>query len=79
MQTLEFYNSDGSISGACGNGTRCVAYLLSKEKNKRNSIDVQTSSGILNSKILKDKLVETEIGIPKTKWNEIPLSKGIKY
>ena len=27
---LEFYNSDGSISGACGNGTRCVADLLSK-------------------------------------------------
>ena len=22
---LEFYNSDGSKSGACGNGTRCVA------------------------------------------------------
>ena len=73
---LEFYNSDGSFSGACGNGTRCVAYLPSKEKNK-SSIDVQTSSGILNSKILKDKLVETEIGMPKTKWNEIPLSKEL--
>ena len=32
---LEFYNSDGSTSGACGNGTRCVAYLLSKENNKK--------------------------------------------
>jgi diaminopimelate epimerase len=73
---LEFYNSDGSFTGACGNGTRCVAYLLSKEKNK-SSIDVQTSSGILNSKILKDKLVETEIGMPKTKWNEIPLNKEL--
>ena len=28
---MEFYNSDGSVSGACGNGTRCVAYLLSKK------------------------------------------------
>ena len=28
---LEFYNSDGSVSGACGNGTRCVADLLAKE------------------------------------------------
>ena len=26
---LNFFNSDGSESGACGNGTRCVAYLLS--------------------------------------------------
>ena len=31
---LIFYNSDGSLAGACGNGTRCVAYLLSKENNK---------------------------------------------
>ena len=28
---LEFYNSDGSTSGACGNGTRCIADFLSKE------------------------------------------------
>ena len=32
---LEFYNSDGSTSGACGNGTRCVANFLSKEKNQK--------------------------------------------
>ena len=32
---LEFYNSDGSKSDACGNGTRCVAHLLSKENSKK--------------------------------------------
>ena len=32
---LEFYNSDGGVSGACGNGTRCVANLLSKESDKK--------------------------------------------
>ena len=35
---LEFYNSDGSISGACGNGTRCVADLLSKEDNNKEIV-----------------------------------------
>ena len=35
---LEFYNSDGSVSGACGNGTRCVADLLAKENNKKEII-----------------------------------------
>ena len=48
---LEFYNSDGSKSGACGNGTRCVASLLSKENNKKE-ISVWTLSGNLKSKIL---------------------------
>ena len=74
--SLEFYNSDGSSSGACGNGTRCVAYLLSKENNK-NEIEVLTSSGNLKSKIFENKIVETKIGIPKTKWNEIPISKNL--
>jgi diaminopimelate epimerase len=73
---LEFYNSDGSVSGACGNGTRCVADLLSK-KNNDKEIVLWTSSGPLKSKILGNNLVETEIGIPKTQWNEIPLSKDL--
>ena len=72
---LEFFNSDGSISGACGNGTRCVAYLLYKENNKKEIVFC-TSSSILKSKILKNNIVETDIGIPKVLWNEIPLSEN---
>ena len=39
---------------------------------------------ILKSKILGNNLVETEIGISKTNWKEIPLSrkldtKNLKY
>ena len=73
---LKFFNSDGGESGACGNGTRCVADLLSKE-NGNKEIVLWTSTGPLKSKILGNNLVETEIGIPKTNWNEIPLSKEI--
>jgi diaminopimelate epimerase len=73
---LEFYNSDGSTSGACGNGTRCIADFLSKENNQKE-ITVQTSSGLLKSKILGNNLVITEIGIPKTNWEEIPLNKEL--
>ena len=71
---LIFYNSDGSESGACGNGTRCVAYLISEENNKKE-INLKTKSGVLNSKILDKNLVETVIGIAKTEWKEIPISQ----
>jgi len=74
--SVEFFNSDGSPSGACGNGTRCVADLLSKEKNK-NSITVTTESGNLNSKILGNNMVITQIGVARTEWHEIPLSKNL--
>ena len=74
--TLEFYNSDGGVSGACGNGTRCVANLLSKESDKKEII-LTTLSGDLKSQIIAEKLVSTEIGIARTKWNEIPLSEDL--
>ena len=74
--SLEFYNADGSKSDACGNGTRCVAFLLSKEK-KENEISLFVSSKELKSKILENNQVETIIGIPKTNWEEIPLSKSL--
>ena len=73
---LEFYNSDSTVSGACGNGTRCVADFLAKESDKKEII-LWTSGGILKSKILGNNLVETEIGAAKTNWNEIPLSKNL--
>ncbi len=73
---IEFYNSDGGTSGACGNGTRCVAYFLSKEMNK-DKIVLGTEAGNLESKILGEKLVETKIGQPKTKWHEIPLLENL--
>ncbi len=71
---LEFYNSDGSKSEACGNGTRCVAYLLSNENNKKE-INLSVNSKILKSIILDNNQVETTIGLPTMKWNEIPLRK----
>ena len=73
---LEFYNSDGTQSGACGNGTRCVAYLISKEINKKEIL-LSTTSANLNSKILENEEVETKIGIPKLNWDQIPLSKNL--
>ena len=73
---LEFYNSDGSPSGACGNGTRCVAYFLSKENNKKE-IELWTSSKVIKSKILNNNIVESDLGIAKMKWNEIPINKKL--
>ena len=73
---IDFFNSDGSTSGACGNGTRCVADLLSKENGKKN-ISLVTSEGELKSDIIGDNLVETGIGFGKTSWNEIPLAKNV--
>ena len=73
---MEFYNSDGSISGACGNGTRCVAFLIFKETDKK-VVDLFVGSNQLKSKILENSEVETIIGVPKTHWKDIPMSENL--
>ena len=73
---MEFYNSDGSISGACGNGTRCVAFLIFKETDKK-VVDLFVGSNQLKSKILENSEVDTIIGVPKTHWKDIPMSENL--
>ena len=74
--SLKFYNSDGGESGACGNGTRCVADFISKELNNKNIV-LKTLSGNLKSEILENNIVTTEIGKAQTEWNKIPLSEKL--
>jgi len=45
---LKFYNSDGGEISACGNGSRCVAYLLMKENNKKKNIIKNSSWNFTN-------------------------------
>ena len=41
-----FLNSDGSESGACGNGTRCLAWLLMMQADSR-AVTIETAGGLL--------------------------------
>ena len=73
---ITIFNSDGGEISACGNGSRCVAYLLSKSLNTKE-IKLQTNNRILNAKIVKDFHVELEMGKPLLSFKDIPLSKTI--
>jgi len=75
---LKFYNSDGGEISACGNGSRCVSYLLMKE-NKNKKISLKTKAGILQAKLDDKNLVNLNIGQPNFEWNKIPLSKEMNY
>ena len=71
---LKFYNSDGGEISACGNGSRCVAYLLMKENNKKK-ISLKTKAGVLQAELNIKNLVSINMGQPNFLWNKIPLIK----
>jgi len=71
---LKFYNSDGGEISACGNGSRCVAYLLMKENNNKK-ISLRTKAGILQVELIDQNLVSINMGQPNFEWNKIPLLK----
>ena len=72
--SLTFYNSDGGEISACGNGSRCTAYLLMKENNNKK-ISLRTKVGILQAELGDKNLVRINMGQPNFKWRKIPLSK----
>ena len=73
---MKFYNSDGGEISACGNGSRCVAYLLMKEFGNKK-ISLRTKAGILEAELNNKDLVTINIGEPNFIWNKIPLLKDM--
>ena len=73
---ITIFNSDGGEVSACGNGARCVAYLLSENLNTKE-IQIKTNNRLLNAKIVGDFQVELEMGKPLFSSGEIPLSKKV--
>ncbi len=70
---LVFLNSDGSASGACGNGTRCVADLLMAERGA-DHLALETAAGILDCARGCDGRVTVDMGRARTEWRDIPVS-----
>ena len=69
---VTMYNSDGSETGACGNGTRCVADYLMKRDNL-NSLNIESISGNLPCTKV-DNIITVNMGKPKFDWKDIPLA-----
>ena len=74
---IRIYNNDGSEVGACGNGMRCVADLVSKQSGK-NKLIFETTTGILNCWKGDGGLFTVDMGPPRFKWNEIPLAEEFR-
>ena len=70
---LTIYNTDGSQAGACGNGTRCVAWAMLEDAPGRSELLLETKAGLLPCRRLSEHEFTVDMGPPRLKWDEIPL------
>ena len=76
---LDMLNADGSVAGACGNGTRCVADIIMHEMHK-SDITIETISGTLSAWHHRREgdvpLISVDMGMVRTGWRDIPLAEA---
>jgi diaminopimelate epimerase len=71
---VRIYNADGSEAEACGNGMRCVAWLVSRDTG-RQTLQFDTQAGTVEAMVESSNRVTVDMGAPKFGWQDIPLSE----
>ncbi len=73
---VRIYNNDGSEAGACGNGTRCVAWYLMRGMSGE-SLRLETAGGELQCWRRGEWRFAVDMGQPRVAWQQIPLREPV--
>ena len=69
---MRIYNRDGSQSGACGNGTRCVAFMVLRD-SARDHLVLTTDEARVACRRVAPLSFSVDMGVPALTWEAIPL------
>ena len=73
---VRFGNADGEEVGACGNGSRCVGWLLMKASGLDHA-QFRTAERALSATRAGENLISVDMGEPRLRWDEIPLAEDM--
>lgn len=73
---LRILNVDGREVSACGNATRCAAWLLLEETG-RDEVTLQTGAGVLQCRRAGQREVAVQMGRIVHDWAAIPLAREV--
>lgn len=65
------FNADGSEVEQCGNGARCVASLVARQRNQA-LLHMDCPGGLVNAELLTDGQVAVDMGIPQFAPSALP-------
>ena len=66
------FNADGSEVEQCGNGVRCVAWMLAREDAGSGTMHLDSPAGIVEATIEADGQVTVSMGAPEFEPSRIP-------
>lgn len=73
---MRIWNANGGEVDACGNATRCVAWLLMEEGGAATR-RIETPAGMLYAQRAGESLITVDMGSPLLRWEEIPVARAM--
>lgn len=73
---MEIWNQKGFEVDACGNATRCIAWLYMRDEGV-DSMVLETNAGLLLCAVAGENQVAVDMGPPKLEWKQIPLKEAM--
>ena len=71
---VRIHNTDGSLAEACGNGMRCIGWVVSQETGAKN-LAFETAAGRLAVVVNSLADISVDMGEPRFGWQDIPLAE----
>lgn len=70
---VRIFNADGSQAEACGNGMRCVGWVVARATG-RKALKFETGAGVLDVSVADIGRITVDMGKPRFGWRDIPLA-----
>ena len=71
---VRIYNTDGSEAEACGNGMRCIGWVVAQQTG-RKALKFETKAGVLEVAVAGIDRITVDMGTPRFGWADIPLAE----
>jgi diaminopimelate epimerase len=82
VASYRVFNADGSEVEQCGNGVRCVAWMLARDsalqstslKGDQTEFKLESPAGPIEVRMLEDELVSVSMGAPEFRPDYVPFT-----
>jgi len=66
------FNSDGSECEQCGNGVRCIVWMLAQESGEQKTFKLESPAGTIEANVIDDGRISVNMGPPEFDPHRVP-------